>query len=185
MEQKKAAILVIDMLNDFIGGALKCERAEAIVSETARLLKGARRAHVPVIFTNDAHLKGVDHELALWGEHAMAGTEGAKITPALGPEEGDYVVEKRRYSAFFHTGLDPLLRELGTETVILAGIQAHICVQHTAADAYFRGYDVVLADGLIEAFTEELLTTSMGYMSEMYGAKRMSVDAILKTYCAR
>lgn len=81
--EKKYAILVVDMLNDFVTGALKCDRGLAIVPKTAELLNGAREKNIPVIFCNDAHLKGIDHELKLWGDHAIAGTEGAKVIPEL------------------------------------------------------------------------------------------------------
>ena len=74
----KQAVLVVDMLNDFVTGALKCDRGLAIVPQTAKLLDGARKAGVPVIFCNDAHLKDIDHELKLWGDHAIAGTKGAE-----------------------------------------------------------------------------------------------------------
>ena len=80
--EKKYAILVVDMLNDFVTGALKCDRGLAIVPKTAELVKGAREKNIPVIFCNDAHLKGIDHELKFWGDHAIAGTEGAKVIPS-------------------------------------------------------------------------------------------------------
>ena len=53
------AILVVDMLNDFVTGALGCDRGRAIVPATARLLNAAREKGVPVIFCNDAHIKGI------------------------------------------------------------------------------------------------------------------------------
>lgn len=68
------AILVVDMLNDFVTGALACDRGKAIVPATAELLDAARAAGVPVIFCNDAHIAGIDRELKLWGDHAIAGT---------------------------------------------------------------------------------------------------------------
>lgn len=93
--EKKYAILVVDMLNDFVTGALKCDRGLAIVPKTAELVKGAREKNIPVIFCNDAHLKGIDHELKFWGDHAIAGTEGAKVIPELEVCESDYIVPKR------------------------------------------------------------------------------------------
>lgn len=174
------AILVIDMLEDFLSGALKCERAADTVPLAKAFLDAARADGMPVIFCCDAHLEKIDKELALWGEHAMAGTEGAKISKELGPKPGDHVVPKRRYSAFFHTDLDLLLRELGVTRVVLIGIQAHICVQHTAAEAYFYGYEIVLVPELIEAFTEELKTRSIAYMRDMYAAKEVSASAFMK-----
>ena len=77
----KQAILVVDMLNDFVTGALKCDRGLAIVPKTAQLLDGARKVGVPVVFCNDAHIKGIDHELKLWGDHAIVGTKGAEVIP--------------------------------------------------------------------------------------------------------
>ena len=79
----KPAILVVDMLNDFVTGALTCERGRAIVPATARLLDAARAAGVPVIFCNDAHIAGIDRELAIWGDHTIAGTEGAEVMTGL------------------------------------------------------------------------------------------------------
>ena len=71
-----AAILVVDMLQDFVYGALTCERGVAIVPATARLLDAAREAGLPVIFCNDAHLPKIDRELELWGDHVIVGTDG-------------------------------------------------------------------------------------------------------------
>ena len=95
MNNNNTAILVVDMLNDFVTGALKCERGIAIVPKTKKLLEAARKHGVKVIFCNDAHIKGIDHELELWGEHAIAGTHGAQVIPDLGVSDKDYVVPKR------------------------------------------------------------------------------------------
>lgn len=178
----KRAILVVDMLNDFVTGALKCDRGLAIVPKTAELLRGAREKGVPVIFCNDAHLKGIDHELKLWGDHAIAGTEGAEVIPELELCEKDYVVPKRRYSGFFHTDLDLLLKELGVDTVILTGLHAHMCVRHTAADAYQLGYGIVVAKDATDSFTEEDYLYGIKYLKEVYGAEITEVDSLVKTF---
>ena len=178
----KRAILVVDMLNDFVTGALKCDRGLAIVPKTAELLRGAREKGMPVIFCNDAHLKGIDHELKLWGDHAIAGTEGAEVIPELELCEKDYVVPKRRYSGFFHTDLDLLLKELGVDTVILTGLHAHMCVRHTAADAYQLGYGIVVAKDATDSFTEEDYLYGIKYLKEVYGAEITDVDSLIKTF---
>lgn len=59
--EKKHAVLVVDMLNDFVTGALACERGQAIVPQTAKLLAGCREKNIPVIFCNDAHPKDIKH----------------------------------------------------------------------------------------------------------------------------
>lgn len=175
----KEAILVVDMLNDFVTGALKCERGLAIVPQTAKLLDGARKAGVPVIFCNDAHVKGIDHELKLWGDHAIAGTYGAQVIPELNLSEIDYVVPKRRYSGFFHTDLDLLLKELGVDTVIMTGLHTHMCVRHTSADAYCLGYNVVVAKDATNSFTEEDYTYGLKYLVDTYGAEITDVDTLV------
>ena len=178
----KSAILVVDMLNDFVTGALKCDRALAIVPKTAELLRAARAKNVPVIFCNDAHLKDIDHELKLWGDHAIAGTKGAEVIPELELCATDYVVPKRRYSGFFHTDLDLLLKELGVDTVILTGLHAHMCVRHTAADAYQLGYNIVVAKDATDSFTEEDYLYGIKYLKETYGAKVTDVDTLVSEF---
>ena len=178
----KSAILVVDMLNDFVTGALKCDRGLAIVPKTAELLRAARAKNVPVIFCNDAHLKDIDHELKLWGDHAIAGTKGAEVIPELELCATDYVVPKRRYSGFFHTDLDLLLKELGVDTVILTGLHAHMCVRHTAADAYQLGYDVVVAKDATDSFTEEDYLYGIKYLKETSGAKVTDVDPLVSEF---
>ena len=167
----KPAILVVDMLNDFVYGALTCERGKAIVPATAQLLDAARKAGVPIIFCNDAHRKGIDRELIIWGDHAIAGTPGAEVIPELCPSEKDYIVPKRRYSGFFQTDLDILLKELGVQTVVMTGLHTHMCVRHTSADAYCLGYDVVVAKEATDSFTEEDYTSGLAYLKLCYGAE--------------
>ncbi|MBR6517508.1 MAG: cysteine hydrolase [Bacilli bacterium] len=177
---KKYAVLVVDMLNDFVTGALKCDRGLAIVPKTKQLLDGCREKGVPVIFCNDAHLKGIDHELKFWGDHAIAGTKGAEVIPELGLCEKDYVVPKRRYSGFFQTDLKLLLDELGVDTVIMTGLHAHMCVRHTSADAYQYGYNVLVAKDATDSFTEEDYLYGIKYLKETYDAEISDVDSILK-----
>ena len=182
MENKKTAILVVDMLNDFVTGALKCDRGLAIVPQTAKLLKSARENGVAVIFCNDAHIKGIDHELKLWGDHAIAGTKGAEVIPELELSETDYVVPKRRYSGFFHTDLDLLLKELGVDTVIMTGLHTHMCVRHTSADAYCLGYNVVVASDATDSFTEEDYVSGIAYLKAVYGAEVYTVDELCEEF---
>lgn len=166
----KPAILVVDMLNDFVTGALACDRGKAIVPAMAQLLDAAREKGVPVIFCNDAHIAGVDRELALWGDHALAGTKGAEVIPELNVSPKDFIVPKRRYSGFFQTDLDILLRELGVQSVVMTGLHTHMCVRHTSADAYCLGYEVAVAKEATDAFTEEDYTSGLAYLNTCYGA---------------
>jgi len=172
------AVLVIDMVNDFVTGALECERARRIIPPVKTLLDEARAAGVPVIYVSDAHL-APDVEVGLWGEHAMKGTEGAEIIPELPPGPSDFVLEKRTYSAFYDTGLDQLLRSLTIDTLYLTGLHTHMCCRHTAADAFVRGYHLVaVADGC-DAFTKKEHKEGLDYLKNVYGATVQSVTDIV------
>lgn len=175
----KAAIIVIDVINDFVSGVLGSERAEKIVPNIQRLISQARGAGAPVVYVTDAHLPEGDREFDIWPRHAVDGSEGAKVVEALRPEEGDYHIKKRRYSAFYATPLDALLREFGVDTVVLMGLVTNICVQHTAADSFFRGYRVIVPQDCVEALSDEAQRASLSYMGEMYGAEVTSSEALI------
>ena len=179
---ERPAILVVDMLNDFVTGALACDRGKAIVPAMAQLLEAARSKGIPVIFCNDAHIPGIDRELALWGDHALAGTKGAEVIPELNVSAKDYIVPKRRYSGFFQTDLDILLRELGVKSVIMTGLHTHMCVRHTSADAYCLGYDVTVAKEATDAFTEEDYLSGLAYLKTCYGAEAYSNEELIAMF---
>ena len=178
----KPAILVVDMLNDFVTGSIGCDRARAIVPATAKLLDAARKAGVPVIFCNDSHLPGIDRELQIWGDHAIKGTKGAEVIPELPVHKEDFVVPKRRYSGFFQTDLDILLKELGVKTVIMTGLHAHMCVRPTSADAFCLGYDVVVAKEATDSFTEEDYKIGLAYLKTCYGADAYSNKELIAAF---
>jgi nicotinamidase-related amidase len=175
------AVVVIDMLNDFVTGMLRCERAERIIPNLEKLIRAARRKGVPVIYSNDAHLPK-DFELKKWGEHAMKGTKGAEVISQLKPEKGDYTIEKRTYSGFFETGLDSLLRSLNVDTLILTGLHANMCVRHTAADAFFRGFKLIVPRDATEAFTEDEYREGLEYLKNVYDAEITETEKIIKRW---
>ena len=71
------------------------------------------------------------------------GTPGVDIYPELAPAAGEHVIKKHRYSGFFGTDLDIILREWGVDTVIISGTTTENCCHATARDAMFRNYRVV------------------------------------------
>lgn len=165
------ALVVIDMLHDFVTGKIANPRAERIIPTIGDLLDRARsdRNDWLVAYANDAHLPG-DFELQVWGEHAMAGTPGAEIIPELAASTGDFVLPKRTYSSFHETGLDPLLRQFGVDTLVLTGQHTNICLRHTTADAFFRGYRVIVPRDAVEAISEEDHQAGLAYLETMYKA---------------
>ncbi len=175
------AVLVIDMINDFVSGKFENERAKSIVPDIERLLDEARSAGKPVIYARDSHPEG-DREFGLWGEHAVSGSEGSEIIPELEPKEGEVILEKEKYSAFYDTGLDSVLEDLGVDEVVLTGVLTHICIQHTAADAFFRGYDVIVPRDCVEDLSEEENEKSLEFIKENYGANVLGLDDLLEEW---
>ena len=173
------ALVIVDMLEDFVHGALANPRAREIVPPLALLLDHARRHGWVVVFSNDAHERG-DPEMRVWGEHAMAGTAGARVIEELratpGPRE--LVVPKRHYGAFDGTGLDERLRELGVDEVVLAGQHTHICIRHSAYGAFRRGYAVTVPRDAVCAFAGVDEDAALDYLRAVYGAEVTTVAAL-------
>jgi nicotinamidase-related amidase len=172
------AVIVIDMLNDFVTGKLKCDRAKLIIPSLQKLLKAAREKGIPVIYSGDAHTEG-DFELTVWGPHAMKGEEGAEVIPELKPEKGDCIVDKTTYSAFYNTNLHKLLQELGVERLIITGIHTNICDRHTAADAFFRGYKITVPKDCVQAFTQKEHEEGLEYLKTVYAAEIKTADELI------
>ncbi len=175
------AILVVDMLNDFVSGKLKCDRAQRIIPNLRKLAATARKADVPVIYCNDSHLKS-DFELKVWGEHAMRGTKGAEVIPELKPEKEDYDVPKRTYSCFFETELDTILRAHDAREIVITGLHTNICDRHTTADAFFRGYTPIIPDDGVDAMDEQSHLQGLDYLKNVYGARIVKAEDVLRKW---
>lgn len=173
------AVIVLDMLNDFVTGAIAAERAQNVIPTLRdNLLPAARDSGVPVVYANDAH-RPEDFELEVWGEHAMRGTEGAAVVPELEPEDCDYVFEKRFYDAFYETGLEQHLRSLGVDRVVMTGVHTNMCVRHSSATAFFNGYDIAVPEDAVDAFTEEEHQNGLEYLERVYDADVTTAAALV------
>ena len=175
------ALIVVDMLEDFVHGKLANPRAERIIEPLQRLLEHARRRGWVVVFSNDAHRPG-DPELQIWGEHAMAGDPGAEVIGELEPHPGEreLVSPKRAYGAFDDTGLDEQLRALGVDEVVITGQHTNICVRHSSYGALVRGYKITIPRNAVCAFEGVDQEEALAYLVEIYGAKVTTVDELTK-----
>ncbi len=167
-----SALLVIDMLNDFLkeGGALVVPQALRIVPGLQKVVESAREKNIPVIYITDAHLPN-DPEFNDWPPHSIQGTWGGQVIDELAPQEGDYVVKKRRYSAFFGTDLELLLRELSISNLYLTGVLTNICVYATALDARMRGFNVLVFKDLVASLSKETDEFIFGQLTDVLKAE--------------
>ncbi len=176
-DKAKTAVLVIDVLGGAEGAT---PGLEDMASNSVAIVKAARAAGVPVVFTCDAHLPGIDRELALWGDHGIAGSESAKPLAAFEVSPADYVLPKRRYDGFFQTDLDLTLRELGVDTLIAVGCDTNICVLQTLAGAYFRGYKTIVPADATATFLVGTQEAGLEYFTRCYDSRVTTTEAVLE-----
>lgn len=176
--KKNTAVLVIDVLVSGADDTLyKQDPAEAaLVKKAAAVVDAARAAELPVIFLCDQHIKGVDKELELWGDHGMKGD--ARPNPELKAGSGarDFIIPKRRYSGFFGTDLDLTLRELGVTKLIAVGEDTNICVLHTLADAWNLGYATEVVTDATRTFLVGTQEGALEHMQKCFGTKPVTAD---------
>lgn len=167
------ALLVIDMLNDFVcadGALCVGDTVKHIIPEIQKKISKYREENRQVIFIGDSHAED-DKEFEMFPKHCVAGTKGAEIHKDLLPKKDETVVRKTRFSAFFGTSLDELLREKGIDTLELCGVCTNICILYSAADARMRGYKVIVDRRCVESFDRAAHEFSLKELERNLGAK--------------
>jgi nicotinamidase-related amidase len=169
LPRSNTAVIVVDMQNDFCkpSGKLFVPASVETIPKIGRVLEKAREAGVLVVYTQDWHMKD-DPEFAIWGEHALKGSWGAEIVDELRPHEGDVVVSKLRYDAFYGTSLDHILRLHRIENLVVTGTVANICVLHTAGSAALRWYKVYLPIDCVSALNDFDYRATLRQVSFLY-----------------
>lgn len=174
MGRTDRALLVIDMLNDFVrpGAPLEVPETRKIVAALRRRIVRARRDGELVVYVCDAHRRN-DREFARmgWPPHAVEGTPGAAVVSALSPEPGDVVVEKRSYFGFHKTALDAALRERGIRKLALGGCVTNICILYIAAEAAIRGYDVTVDERHVAGLSRKDHVFALDQMEKVLGVR--------------
>ena len=172
----KTALLVVDVL----GGSAGCTPGlEHMAENCVQLVYAARDAHIPVLFTCDAHIEGIDRELVLWGDHGIAGTESSKPLDAFNVQASDFIIPKRRYDSFFQTDLDITLRELGVDTLICVGCDTNICVMQTLAGAFYRGYKTIIAADATATFLVGTQEGGLEYFTRCFDTRVTTTQHVL------
>ncbi len=170
---KRAALLVIDMQSFFLepdSPSFTCGGL-AVLPNVKELISFFRSRKRPVIYTCHVHHPdGIDAGIMGWWWEGMCveGTEEAKVYPEIEPLPGEKIIYKHRYSAFYNTDLETILRCLKIEDLVISGIMTNMCCESTARDAYFRDYRIKFLADATGTVTEEmhlatLLNLSFGF----------------------
>ncbi|MCL1975209.1 MAG: cysteine hydrolase [Firmicutes bacterium] len=179
------ALLVIDYSNDFVddNGALSCKAAgQALDSFIAGVIEKAAIDNDFIFICNDEHqaFDSYDPEAALFPPHNIAGTWGAELYGQSGviarrmleqrPQK-TYYLPKTRYSAFFGTKLDSMLRCRKVESITVVGLCTDICILHTVIDACYLGYKVCVPQSGCASLTDVGQNWALQHMEYCLGVE--------------
>ena len=191
MDWKQTALVVIDMENAFIDptSPLCIKNALATVPTCGKVIEKARDRKIPVFFVNRIYRKnGSDVEFTRYqswydGNRYLApcstGPLSIDVPVEFKPKEGDYCIVKPRFSAFFQTELDLILRRLGVRTVILTGTTTPNCIRTSCYDGLSLDYNILIIEDCCSSNTEEIQRVNMEDMARV-GAVITSADDFLQ-----
>lgn len=160
----KAAIVVVDMLKDSLEAEPELPitpLARDICPNINHLTDFARSISIPVIFSMDSFLKGDFIFRGKMKERSIRGTPDAEVTDLLMQSSADIYSPKRRFSAFYKTDMDQILRLHGVDTIAICGISTHWCVLSTALDALANDFQACILEDCCAAFTREIHETTL------------------------
>lgn len=184
INKERAALLIIDMQKFFLDPASPTYTCggTAILSNLGKLIKTFREAGRPVIYTCHVHHPdGLDAGIMSWWWEGMCieGSPASEVHDSIAPVSGEKIIYKHRYSSFYNTDLETILRCLKVEDLVISGIMTNMCCESTARDAYYRDYRVFFpADGT-GSINEEMHLASL--LNLAFGfAYVTTVDALIQ-----
>ena len=155
----RTALIIVDMVKDFTkpGGAVYYPQNQAVIPAILRVRQACRDKNVLTVFLKQTLRAGKeDPAFAGMRLNCVEGSGGEELDDAFEVNPEDYVIQKRRYSGFYGTDLDLVLRENGIETVVLVGTKTNCCVRATAEDAFYRNYRVVVLSDCVATNSDEV-----------------------------
>lgn len=186
LNREKSALMVVDMQKFFLDSQSPTFTCGGIpiLPNIKKLIKLYRELGRPIIFTRHVHHPdNLDSGIMGWWWEGMCIEDSpeSEIHPELVPLPLEKVILKHRYSAFYNTDLETILRVLRIEDLVISGVMTNMCVESTSRDAYYRDYRVfVPADGT-GSINEEMHLASLLNLSFGF-AFVTSTDAIASAF---
>jgi maleamate amidohydrolase len=169
---RRRALVLVDVNNAFFDerGQFHYPAAAEVLPGIRALLDAARGAGTLVVHVREAHHPGLDDfELTKLPAHCISGEFDAAPYPGFEAARGEPELGKRRYSAFFATDLELLLREQGIEEVIFAGVKTNVCMRASVQDAFAHGFRPVLVRGAVNSNRPNLHEASLEDVERYFG----------------
>ncbi len=163
---ERAALMVIDMQKFFLEPSSPTFTAggPAIIPNIQKLIAAFRAAGRPVIYTRHVHHPDfIDTGIMKWWWEGacLEGTPESEVADEIAPLKNEKVILKHRYSSFYNTDLETILRCLKIEDLVITGIMTNMCCESTARDAYYRDYRVFFLADATGSVTEEMHLASL------------------------
>ncbi len=169
---KQSALIVVDMVYDFTNenGLVYYPQNKQILPNIQMVLDTCRKHGALVIFMQHRYRKDKpDKNLVSMRPSCIEGTGGEAIDPSLDVRPEDYVIPKRRYSAFFGTDLDLVLREHDIRDVIVVGTKTNCCIRATVQDAYHLDYNVYVVRECVATNDETVNNVHLTDIDKYFG----------------
>lgn len=182
ISKEKTALVLIDLQKGIVAGDTKPHSSSDVVTNAARLADSFRKNGMPVFlvhvkFGPGTFLKAIsDTQFQARGEMPE---DWADFAPEIGPKEGDIVITKRQWGAFYGTDLELNLRRRGIDTIVLGGISTTYGVESTARFAYEFGFQQIFAEDAMSDRSEEAHNNAVQYVLRRMGRVR-NTEEILK-----
>ncbi len=150
------------------------------------LIEAARQADIPVVFFQEAHRRNlVDFGRELDGAediHLLEGDPGTEVDPAVGMGPDDYFIRKRRYSCFFGTEFEILLKGLKADTLILIGGHTDVCVHYTFVDGHQHDYFCRVVEDVVAGSSVEAHEGALRAMEYLQTGARRTSDEVAAAF---
>jgi len=167
------ALIVVDMVKDFTDpdGLVFYPMNREILPGIGEAVDFCHDQNVLVIFMQHCYRKGKpERNLTTMRPNCIEGSGGEEIDPMLHVDEvKDYVIKKRRYSAFFGTDLDLVLREHGIKNTVIVGTKTNCCIRATVQDSYFYDYRPIVLKDLVGTNSVEVNEMHLTEIDKYFG----------------
>lgn len=176
LDPAATAVVVVDvqrLFTDMVGAPIEPPLSD-VLPKIGAFLSDSRRAGVTIVLVRtiiapDSHSRST----LQWPEFMRAGMApgalGTEFDSSLQAQPSDLEIVKQRYSAFFGTHLDEILRERGIDTVVVIGLTTNVCVQSTARDAWQRDYRTITLDDCCAEIGKGSHAASLAWTSRNFG----------------
>jgi ureidoacrylate peracid hydrolase len=185
LSRDRTALLVVDMQNSFCaddGGCgrtgLPIQNLQTAIQPCVKLVAAARSAGIPVIYTRYMYRPDyadggilVKHLLPeLKDAKALqAGTWDIEVVPELAPQDGDFVVDKNRPSAFYATSMETILNGLDVDSLVVCGVTTNCCVETSVRDASQRDFKTFVVQDAVAELDDERHQVALKSMAMLFG----------------